>query len=226
MVLFIERVRDPILKDSISRQIVDNIINDRGGNDLDRVQFAMVNWDTTLQGKTLKYWCEREGLAPTMENGAEMIIRAQLNGGCTCIFHAMHEDDVRRIMKHPYTAIATDGRLTALGERFVHPRNYGTFPKVLGKYVREEGILTMPEAIRKMTTLPADRLGLSDRGRLMEGTKADIVVFDPDVIHEQGNFVKPHAYPIGLNYVLVNGQIALQNGEFTEQLNGRILRRK
>ena len=222
---FVERVRNPILKDSIHRQIMDNLINDRGGNDLDRVQFAMVTWDTTLQGKTLKHWCEREGLEPSISNGAEMVMRAQLNGGCTCIFHAMNEEDVKRILQHPYTAIATDGRLTALGERFVHPRNYGTFPKVLGKYVREEGILSLEEAIRKMTTLPADRLGLSGRGRLQEGMKADIVVFDPEIIHEQGDFVKPHAYPIGLNYVLVNGKMAVNNGSFNRILSGQVLRK-
>ena len=223
---FIERVRDPVLKDSIHRQIMDNLINDRGGDDLDRVQFAMVSWDTTLQGKTLKHWCEREGMELTIANGAEMVIRAQLNGGCTCIFHAMEEDDVKRIMQHPYTAVATDGRLTKLGERFVHPRNYGTFPRVLGKYVREEGILSLEEAIRKMTSLPADRLGLANRGRLQEGTKADLVIFDPGTVHEVGDFVKPHAYPVGINYVMVNGKVVLENGTFHQVLPGQVLRKK
>ncbi|MBT8219316.1 MAG: D-aminoacylase [Bacteroidia bacterium] len=221
---FIQRVQDPQLRDSIHKKIVFNIINDRGGDDLDRVQFARVRWDTTLQGKTLKYWCEREGLEVTHENGADLIIRAQVNGGCTCIFHAMDDLDVANIMSHPYTAVATDGRLTKLGENFVHPRNYGTFPRVLGKYVREEGVLTLPEAIRKMTSFPADRMGLANRGRIAAGKKADIVIFDADTISDKGTFIAPHAYPVGIDHVLVNGKMAIHNGEFSDQLNGVVLK--
>jgi len=221
---FIQRVQDPILRDSIHNQIVFNILNDRGGDDLDRIQFARVRWDTTLQGKTLKYWCEREGLEPTLTNGADLVIRAQVNGGCTCIFHAMDENDVANIMKHPFTAIATDGRLTKLGENFVHPRNYGTFPRVLSKYVREDGQLKLEEAIRKMTSFPAARMGLKDRGILRVGMKADIVIFDPMTITEKATFLKPHAYPVGIDYVIVNGKPAFEKGQFHDNLNGQVLK--
>lgn len=222
---FIQRVQDPILRDSIHKQIVFNILNDRGGDDLDRIQFARVRWDTTLQGKTLKYWCEREGLEPNLKNGADMIIRAQVNGGCTCIFHAMHVDDVANIMQHPHTAIATDGRLTKLGENFVHPRNYGTFPRVLGQYVREEKVLELHEAIRKMTSLPAYRMGLKDRGILKVGNKADIVIFDQNEIGEVGTFLEPHAYPKGIDYVIVNGKPAFDKGTFNNNTDGLVLRK-
>lgn len=222
---FIQRVQDPELRDSIHKQIVFNILNDRGGDDLDRIQFARVAWDTTLQGKTLKYWCVREGLEPTLSNGADMVIRAQVNGGCTCIFHAMDESDVANIMRHPHTAIATDGRLTKLGENFVHPRNYGTFPRVLSKYVREDGNLTLEEAIRKMTSLPAARMGLPDRGIIREGMKADIVIFDAKTINEKATFIEPHAYPVGIDYVIVNGKPAFEKGQFHNNLNGQVLKK-
>lgn len=221
---FIQRIQDPQLRDSIHKQIMFNILNDRGGDDLDRVQFARVKWDPTLEGKTLKYWCVREGLEPTVSNGADMVIRAQVSGGCTCIFHAMHEDDVANIMRHPHTAIATDGRLTELGKSFVHPRNYGTFPRVLGQYVREEKVLELNEAIRKMTSLPAQRMGLKDRGQLKIGQKADIVIFDPDEIKEVGTFIEPHAYPVGIDYVIINGIPAFENGQFHDLLDGKVLR--
>lgn len=222
---FVQRIQNPILRDSIHKQVMFNILNDRGGDDLDRVQFARVKWDTTLEGKTLKYWCEREGLEPTVSNGAEMVIRAQVSGGCTCIFHAMHQDDVTNIMKHPHTAIATDGRLTKLGVSFVHPRNYGTFPRVLGEYVREKKVLEIHEAIRKMTSLPAYRMGLDDRGILKLGYKADIVIFDPNTIGEVGTFIKPHAYPEGIDYVIVNGKPAFEKDIFHNNTDGRVLRK-
>lgn len=222
---FVQRVQDPMLRDSIHKQIIFNILNDRGGNDLDRIQFARVKWDTTLEGKTLKYWCEREGMEPTVPNGADLVIRAQVSGGCTCIFHAMHDDDVANIMRHPHTALATDGRLTELGKSFVHPRNYGTFPRVLGQYVREEKVLELNEAIRKMTSLPAFRMGLKDRGQLKIGKKADIVIFDPGEIGEVGTFLEPHAYPTGIDYVIINGIIAFENGQFYDRLDGKVLKR-
>lgn len=116
-----------------------------------------------LERRTLKHWVEKEGLKPTKENGAKFILDAQLKGGGTAIFHAMDEEDIVRIMKHPYTAIASDGRLTAPGSSWPHPRWYGTFPRVLGHYVRETGVLDLPSAIQKMTSLPADILALKKR---------------------------------------------------------------
>ena len=160
---FIERLRNKKLRDSIKKGIIYNILNDRGGDDLDRVQFAKVNWMPELEGKTLKYWCELKGLKPTLNNGAELVIEAQSNGGASCVFHAMDEKDVVNIMKHPQTMIASDGRLVKLGDGHPHPRWYGTFPRVLGKYVREEGVLTLEEALFKMTVFPAQMMGLKDR---------------------------------------------------------------
>jgi len=223
--VFKQRVSDPKLKDSIKAGIIFNIINDRGGNDLSRVQFAKVEWMPVLEGKTLKYWCELKGLETTIENGAELVIEAQVNGGASCVFHAMDENDVERIMKHPQTMIASDGRLVAPGMGHPHPRWYGTFPRVLGHYVREKGTISLSEAIYKMTKLPATTLGLKDRGQIKEEMKADIVIFDPKTIIDKATFEEPHQYPEGIQYVIINGQLAVDNGEFQHLKAGKVLKK-
>jgi N-acyl-D-amino-acid deacylase len=222
---FLARMDDPVLADSILAGIRDNLVNDRGGNDLDRVQLARVSWDTSLEGGSLGDWADREGLPRTMETGAELVVEAVRRGGVSAIYHALDEADVERIMQHPMTAIASDGRLVEPGDGHPHPRWYGTFPRVLGAYVRERGVLTLPEAIRKMTTLPADRLGLADRGRIAEGAYADLVVFDPATVIDRATFTEPHQYPEGIPWVIVNGQVTVDNGAFQDVRAGRVLRR-
>ena len=135
-----------------------------------------------LEGKTLADWAEMRGMPPTMETGAELVIDAIRRGGASGIYHVLDEADVEAIMRHPMTAIASDGRLVQPGEGHPHPRWYGTFPRVLGEYVRERGVLTFEDAVRKMTSLPADHMGMSERGVLSEGMIADIVVFDPETV--------------------------------------------
>lgn len=222
---FVKRLSNPILRDSIKAGIVFNIINDRGGNDLSRIQFAKVNWNVNLEGKTLKNWCEQKGLEPTIENGAELVIEAQKNGGASCVFFAMHEEDVAHIMSHDQTMIASDGRLVAPGEGHPHPRWYGTFPRVLGHYVRNEKILSLENAIYKMTSLPAKTLGLKNRGRIAKGMKADITIFNSETIIDNATFDNPHQYPEGINFVLVNGQIAVDNNQFMNIKAGVVLRK-
>jgi N-acyl-D-amino-acid deacylase len=220
---FLARMEDPALADSILAGIRDNLINDRGGNDLDRVQLARVPWDRSLEGGSLGDWADREGLPRTMEVGAELVVEAVRRGGLSAIYHALHEDDVERIMQHPMTAIASDGRLVEPGDGHPHPRWYGTFPRVLGEYVRERGVLTLPEAVRKMTSLPADRMGLAERGRVVEGGYADLVVFDPATVRDLATFTEPHQYPEGIPWVVVNGQVTVENGVFRDLRPGRIL---
>jgi len=222
---FRQRVSNPDLRDSIRAGIVFNLVNDRGGADLDRVQFAKVSWMPELEGKTLKYWSGLKGLEPTMENGADLVIEAQVNGGASCVFHAMDEGDVERILKHPQTMVASDGRLVAPGMGHPHPRWYGTFPRVLGRYVREKEVLSLPEAIHKMTALPAATMGLTDRGLLREGMKADLVIFNPETVADKATFEKPHQYPEGIPYVIINGQVSLDNGEFQHLKAGQVLRK-
>lgn len=223
--VFAKRTENPVLRDSIKAGIVSNIINDRGGNDLARVQFAKVKWNRELEGKTLKYWSEQKGLEPTIENGAELVIEAQLNGGASCVFFAMDEQDVERIMRHPQTMIGSDGRLVKPGIGHPHPRYYGTYPRILGHYVREKSIITIPQAIHKMTQLPANTLGLKDRGVIEENAIADIVIFDPKTVIDLATFEDPHQYSEGILYVLIGGQLSVDNGEFKDVRAGTVLRK-
>lgn len=222
---FEKRLKDTQLRELIKKGIVFNILNDRGGDDLDRVQFAKVKWMPELEGKTLKYWCTLKGLEPTPENGAELVIEAQVKGGASCIFHAMDEADVVNIMKHPQTMIASDGRLVKLGDGHPHPRWYGTFPRVLGHYVRERKVLSLNEAIYKMTYLPAQAMGLKKRGLIQEGYKADLTLFDPETIIDKATFEKPHQYSEGIQYVIVNGQLTVDQGIFKPTKSGVVLKK-
>ena len=221
---FAKRVGNPSLRDSIKKGIIFNILNDRGGNDLDRVQFAKVNWMPELEGKTLKYWAEIKGLNPPVENGADLVIEAQLKGGASCVFFAMDEKDVENIMKHPQTMIASDGRLVKPGDGHPHPRWYGTFPRVLGHYVRKKNTLSLSEAIYKMTLLPAKTIGLNDRGLIKEGMTADITIFNPETIIDKATFDKPHQYSVGIHYVMVNGKLAIDDKKFMNIKAGKVLR--
>jgi N-acyl-D-aspartate/D-glutamate deacylase len=120
-------------------------------------------------------------------------------------------------------AVAVDGPLSV---GIPHPRAYGTYPRVLARYVREQALLTWEEAIHKMTGLPASRLGLGDRGNVREGAYADLVIFDPDTICDTATYAEPHQYPEGINHVLVNGRFVVQDGIQTAELPGRVLRGK
>lgn len=223
---FRKRLTVPAVKDSIVQGIIFNILNDRGGGDLARVQFSRVNWDKTLEGKTLKDWAARRSLAPTPENGAALVLEAMLKGGANAIYHVLDEGDVRRIMASPHTMIASDGRLSRPGDGHPHPRAYGTFPRVLGEYVRAQQVLSLETAIHKMTQMPAKRLGLTDRGVLREGAIADVVVFDPATVKDQATFTEPHQYAVGIPYVLVNGTVSVDAGKATGARAGRVITRR
>ncbi len=220
------RLADPILNDSIERGIVENLLNDRGGGDLKRVQFSRVRWDSTLNGRTLYDLVTRANVEPTMENAAPIVIDAVLKGGASTIYHVLDEEDVKRIMAHPQTMIASDGRLNRLGDAVPHPRAYGTFPRVLGRYVREEKVLTLEEAVRKMTGMPAARLGLTDRGCIREGCAADVTIFSAAQVRDMGSFADPHHYPEGIPWVIVNGVPVVESGTFGAARPGKVLRRE
>ena len=218
-----KRLENPVLKDSITRGVVDYLLNDRGGGDVRRVQFANVAWDHTLDGKTLYDWAKRKGIDPTPEKTAPLVLEGVLNGGASMVFHVIDEGDVRRIMAHPMTMIASDGRLSRPATAF-RTRNYGTFPRVLGEYVRVQHVLTLEDAVHKMTGMSAKRLGLTDRGCIRAGCFADITVFDPATIADKGTFTEPHQYPVGIDWVIVNGTPVVADGKFTDARPGRVLR--
>ena len=126
-------------------------------------------------------------------------------------------------MRSPYTMIASDGDIPVFGKEAPHPRSYGTFARVLGVYVRERKILTLQDAIRRMSSMPAQRLSFPDRGLLRPGMKADIVVFDPATVADKATFENPHQYSIGFQHVIVNGKLVLHDGKVTTERPGRVL---
>lgn len=219
------RMRDPVLRDSVIRGVIEFLLNDRGGGDIKRVQFGRVSWKRDLEGRTLYDWAVERGVEPTPEAAAPLVVEGELNGGASMIYHVMDEGDVRRIMAHPQTMIASDGRLTKPGEGQPHPRAYGTFPRVLGRYVRVLGVLSLEQGVHKMTGMPAARLGLSDYGVVREGATANVVVFDAAAVADQATFTAPHQYPVGIGEVLVNGVRVVVNGAMTSARPGRVLRR-
>lgn len=223
---FKKRVKDPAQRKKIKEEILYNILNDRGAGDIRNIQLSRVSWMKEIETKTLADWAILKGIDPNPQNGADLVIEAQENGGAGVIFHAMNEEDVKNIMKHPKTMIASDGALSEMGKGNPHPRAYGTFPRVLGKYVREEKVLTLEEAIKKMTSLPAQRMGITDRGVIAEGNIADIVIFDPNTVMDRSTFAEPHQYPTGISHVIVNGIVSIADGKSTEEYAGQVLRRK
>ena len=137
----------------------------------------------------------------------------------------MGEEDVKKIMNFPFCMIASDAGVASFGRSMLHPRAYGTNARVLAEYVREQKIMALEEAIRKMTTLPATRFNLSDRGQLRPGKAADILIFDPNKITAPATYDQPHAYSTGMEYVFVNGVAVIEKGKLTEKKPGKILKR-
>ena len=220
------RLQDVEERARIKEGIIRNLRFDRGGGDAKNVVLARCTWDSSLNGMSLADILTVQDRPVNLEAAAELALELQESGGCSGIFHAMAEEDVRRIMKHPQTMVASDGGIVAPGEGVPHPRNYGAFARVLGHYSRDLGVLSVSEAIRKMTSLPAGRLGLEDRGVIAEGAYADIAVLDLDGIHDLATFSDPHQYATGARHVFVNGVAAILDGEVTGTRPGRTLRHR
>lgn len=149
----------------------------------------------------------------------------------SALYFLMRQDDIDLAIRQPWVSIGTDAAAavaTPEGEPqgLTHPRSYGTFPRILGEYVRERAVLTLPDAIRKMTSLPAARMGLGDRGLLREGMRADVVIFDAAKVAGRATYTEPRAEPAGINHVIVNGVVALQDGQITGSRSGRVLRHR
>lgn len=178
-----------------------------------------------IEGRRLDELAAARGEPPT-QTLLELLLAA--DGEVAVVLFQLHEDDLRRALVHPRVMIGSDGSALAptgeLGGGKPHPRSYGTFPRVLGRYVREERVLSLATAVHKMTALPARRLGLRDRGVIRPGARADLVVFDPRRVADEATYDQPHRYPSGIEHVLVNGRFVVRDGEHTGQLPGRVLR--
>lgn len=217
---FAKRIADPEQQQIIREEMREIIMNDRTGSDMSRIQFRVLYSDESYNGRRLSDLAADRGLPNDLETGIDLIIELQLVGGFSVIFHAMDEEDVIRIMQHPLAMIETDGDPVSYGDGFPHPRSYGAFPRVLARYVRELGVLTLEEAIRKMTSMPADQYNQKERGRILTGAFADLVVFDADTIQDEATYVDPHRYPTGIHHVMINGRFVIRSGALTGERPG------
>ncbi len=221
---FLERMKDPEVYAKVKAFIIERRLSStKGINKLETIYIANSRNYRDYEGKNLQQILLAQGKQPTISNGADLIIDIEKNGGASCVFFQMNEKDVEELMKLPYNMHASDGSVQEVGRGVPHPRNYGTFPKVISYYVRERGVLSLEEAVRKMTSLPAQVFNLKNRGSLQEGMYADICIFDFENFKDKATFAEPHQYSQGLSYVIVNGKIAIQDYKHTHALSGMIL---
>lgn len=176
--------------------------------------------DTTLNGKSITAINNLKGRRRKASEEAETILEMIAKGGAQMVYHGMNEEDVKYIMAYPFCMVGADAGVPVPGKGMPHPRAYGSNARILGKYVREEKVMSLEEAIRRMTSLAATKFHLPKRGLLQEGFAADIVVFDPTHIIDHSSFDKPHQYSSGIQYVLVNGKVVLSEGKHTGVRSG------
>ncbi|HKQ99465.1 MAG TPA: D-aminoacylase [Pyrinomonadaceae bacterium] len=227
----LERLRDPATRERLKREITsdtsewENIYLGSGGAAGVLIS-AVVNRELeSLQGKRLSEIAteQRKGELDALFD----LILAD-HGQTGAIYFMMSEDDLRAVLRSPFVSICTDSGARAvdgpLSTAKGHPRGWGSYPRILSRYVRDEHLLTLEEAIRKMTGMPAARVGLKDRGVLREGAFADITIFDPESVRDRSTFENPNQYPEGIPFVIINGQLSVDNGQRTTALAGRVLR--
>jgi N-acyl-D-amino-acid deacylase len=228
----VKRLQNPDLRARIKTEILnstsswENFYRMSGGGENILISYLSGEREQ-FQGMTLAALARRQA-QDELDALFDLLIAE--NGGGGGIYFFISEENVRKNLQIPWMAFCTDEDAYQpqglMGRRRPHPRAYGTFPRILGKYVRGEKIMTLEEAIRKMTSLPAGRLGLKDRGLLKPGLAADVVIFDPQIVNDQATYTNPHQFPVGINYVIVNGRIEVKNGEQTGVKAGRALLRK
>jgi N-acyl-D-amino-acid deacylase len=218
------RLNDPDTWTRIKKEMA-QLLADRGFTDLSWATVATYRANPAFNGLTMKAVAKALSGGETPGDQLEAAKTMMLNGGASMVYHFMTEDDVERIMRHPMVGIASDSGVVAFGSGVPHPRGMGNTVRVLGRYVRERRIITLEEAIRKMTSLPAHQFNLPGRGEIRVGAAADLVVFDPARVSDQATYEAPHAYPAGISHVLVNGVPAVRDGEAVGGRSGQVLRR-
>lgn len=180
--------------------------------------------DSTLNGKNISEINKLKGRKAKMKDEAETILDMMLAGGAQMVYHSMNEDDVRYFIKYPFNMVGADAGVPVPGKGMPHPRAYGTNARVLAKYVRDEKLVSLEEMIRRMTSLAAQKFQLKDRGLIKEGMAADIVIFDLNEVTDKATFEQPHQYSVGFHYVLVNGQVTIDQGKHTGIRSGTTLK--
>jgi len=225
----VERLKDEKTRQRLRQEMTEGI----GGwashliaGGWDAIMIAYCKGHPEFEGKTILEITQQKGVDP-FDFVFDLLIEEKAS--VSIVHFLMCEKDVRTVLKHPVSMIGSDSSAWApygvLAKGKPHPRSYGTFPRILGRYVREEDLLTLENVVRKMTSLPAQKLRLRDRGLVREGMWADITVFDPKSVTDKATYSEPHQYPTGIEYVIVNGKVVIENGEHTGELPGQALRR-
>ncbi len=220
---YIRRIEDPVQKAGIieeMRQMRERL----GRTDYSYAVIARYRADPELNGRTIPEAAKLRRGSDSLEDQIELILDIERRGGGTAVYHSIREEDLLVFLKHPLTMFASDGNPRKLGEDMPHPRSYGNNARVLARYVREQKQLTLEEAIRRMTSLPARTFRLQDRGVIRPGAWADLVIFDPDLVRDTSTFEDPHHYAEGFTDVLVDGIPVIREGRLTEARPGGPLR--
>ncbi len=222
---FQARLDDPEIRAKIKADTIDILNGARAAGDLSRIMIASFPHHPEYAGKNMAEVTQMNGREATIENGAEVAMEILYDGGGSAIYFMMTEEDVKRIMQAPFTHIASDGSAVPFGKNVPHLRNYGTFPRVLSDYVRDKKLLSLEQAIHKMTSMPASRINLETRGMLAEGMTADINIFDAETVNDKDDWANPHQYATGFSYVIVGGTPVIDKGVATGGRPGKILKR-
>ncbi|HET8549559.1 MAG TPA: D-aminoacylase [Bryobacteraceae bacterium] len=223
----VERLSSPETRARIIAEMLDGLKR-KGQQDYSYATVATFRPDTTLEGRTISEINVLKGRPRTPEAEAETIldlILAMDGGRVQMVYHTMGDADIDRILRYPHTAIASDGGVREFGLGVPHPRSYGTNARVLAEYVRRRRVITLEDAIRRMTSLPARTFGFRERGLVREGFAADLVLFDPARVEDKATYAKPHAYSEGFDWVFVNGVPVVEDDTPNAALPGRIIRR-
>jgi N-acyl-D-amino-acid deacylase len=221
-----DSIRARLQRPEIRRQVTAYMLEKLKKRRLKHLGYAVVAFhraDTTFNGKSIEEINLLKGRKHKAKEETETAMDLLSAGGASMVFHGMGDEDVKRIMQYPFNMFASDASVRLFGVGAPHPRGYGTNARVLAKYVRDEHVISLEEAIRRMTSLPAQKFGLRDRGLLREGFAADIVIFDEKQVKDMSTYEKPHAYSTGFAYVLVNGQVVLQNDTHLGVRSGQTL---
>ena len=220
-----ERLADPATKARMVAEMKDSIAKGKRG---DYTYAVVANFpaDPRLNGKTIPHAAKILRGANTLDDQIETILEIQLRGGAQGVFHGMSEPDLKKFLAQPFTLIASDAGVRKFGDAVPHPRGYGNNALVLGRYVREEKVISLEEAVRKMTSLPAKTFQLRDRGELRAGAIADVVIFDPATVTAPSTYEDPHHYAVGFTDVIVNGIPVIRGSQLTDARPGVPVRLK
>ena len=218
-----ERLKSPETRQRVATEMKQRLA-ELGHKDYSYAIVANYGADPALNGKNISEINKAAGRQATLDNEVETILQMIVKGGAQMVYHSMGMEDVERILRYPNTAIASDGGIREFGSGMPHPRSYGTNARVLAEFVRVRGTLTLEDAIRRMTSLPARTFRFNDRGLLRVGFAADLLIFDPAKVKDLSTYPDPHHYSEGFDHVFVNGVAVVNEGKLNENRPGRILR--